>query len=673
MNTFSKTRKLIILFFCLILPYFISCSRQPNTEGAENIKSLDSLLARGQDSLKTNPRRSLSILKEVMKETNDSSLYYKANSICGTGYFLLGDLDSALMINKHIFSYLKSNKELSGGKELQSTAYNLKGNIYSRVGNTDSALVYYKKALLYNVNKKQEINILINIADQYKLNGNYAQASSVLRRALFVSDSLHLAEFRFPINFALGGLYQSLKDYSRADYHYLIAEKDYADRRLSEKALFCNFRGNYYYYIEEYSKAEEWFLREKNIVEKSKDEFSLHLTYLNLADVSLNLGKLDTCQIYADKADVYFKNLNMKTAIYYINAIRLGLAIKQHDYQRANQLQSEFKDIEEGVDPNITSIRNKYLEQLYALRGNYKNAYEYLKNNIRLDDSLRNDIIHKRIEELDIRYKQDTLVLSKEILIEKQRAEVEHLHFRTYLWIMVSILGLLISILAYFIIQRRNNRQRVKYLEQVTKFKITNIQNRLSPHFLFNVLNNEIAEIDGLKRERLVVLSGLLRKSLYLVDEASIPLSDEIEFAKAYIELEKHKLGDNFELIWKIETGVALENIRIIPLMIQIPIENAIKHGLTQLARDKILEIRIIRNTEGTWIHIIDNGRGFFPKADFNTTQTGTGLRAIRQMIDVLNSYNKDKITFSINNSDEDILNGTKVSIFIPNDYKFEY
>ncbi|MFV0538183.1 MAG: histidine kinase [Dysgonomonas sp.] len=666
-------KKLTILVSVLTLLFVISCSKQSNVDDLARSENLDSLLARGQDSLKTNPRISLLILKEVMAETNDSSLYYKANSIRGTGYLLLGDLDSALLINEQVLRYLSSNKELNGGKELQSTAYNLKGNVYSRVGNTDSALVYYKKALLYNVNKKQELNILINIADQYKLNGNYAQASSVLRRALFVSDSLHLVEFRFPINFALGGLYHNLKDYSKADYYYLIAEKDYEKRSLSEKALFCNFRGNYYYYIAEYSKAEEWFLREKQIVEKSKDKFSLYLTYLNLADVSLNLDKLDSCQIYADKANAYFTDLNMKTAIYYINAIRLGLAIKQHDYPRANQLQLEFKDVEEGVEPNITSIRNKYLEQLHASRGNYKNAYEYLKNNIKLDDSLRSDIIHKRIEELDIRYKQDTLVLSKEILIGKQRAEVEHLHFRTYLWIMVSISGLLLSILAYFIIQRKNNRQRLKYLEQVTKFKITNIQNRLSPHFLFNVLNNEIAEIDGQKRERLVVLSGLLRKSLNLVDEVSISLSDEIEFAKAYIELEKHKLGNNFELTWKIDSGATLENIRIIPLMIQIPVENAIKHGLAQLPRDKVLEVRVDKMQEGIRIYIVDNGRGFFSKGDFNTTQTGTGLRAIRQMIDVLNSYNKDKITFSIDNSDEDILKGAKVSIFIPNDYKFEY
>ena len=66
--------------------------------------------------------------------------------------------------------------------------------------------------------------------------------------------------------------------------------------------------------------------------------------------------------------------------------------------------------------------------------------------------------------------------------------------------------------------------------------------------------------VDEEKKQRLFTLIHLLRKSLEMTEETSIMLVDEIDFAKAYIELNKQKVGDNLTVSWDISEHVDLNN-----------------------------------------------------------------------------------------------------------------
>ena len=70
----------------------------------------------------------------------------------------------------------------------------------------------------------------------------------------------------FPIYFGLGETYMELRDFDLSDHFYRLAEKELDSRNLSEKFTFCNSRGNYYYYKEEYAKALPWFLKAREVV-----------------------------------------------------------------------------------------------------------------------------------------------------------------------------------------------------------------------------------------------------------------------------------------------------------------------------------------------------------------------------------------------------------------------
>jgi tetratricopeptide (TPR) repeat protein len=672
MRHFRKIDKALCLVLSFtMLTLFNSCSHRDDKENLHE-KKLRNILIRGNDSLRINPFSSISILDEVITQTTDSTTYHKAIITKGKAYFLLGKFDSAMLLERKALAYFQTNQLSDSTKELLSDCYNSLGNIYSRLSKSDSAIVFYEKAIQHNIPTRVP-DILINIADQYKFKGNYAMSASMLRKALFICDSLGVEKMKFPVNFALADVYLSLHDYKLADQYYLLAEKELNDRSVNEKLVFYNNRGNYYYYTGNYARSKEWFLKVKDLAEKTKNEFSVNLCYINLSDIYLHLDKIDSAKHYVDKSEKYFASLTFKAGIYYANTIKLGIAMKCKNFNEINSLKGEFSDNEPEVDPNLVSIRNKFLEQIAVEQGNYASAYYYLNKNQQLNDSLRNDITLKRMEELDFRYRQDTLVLSKEIYINRQNSEVQSLRLSIYFWILVSVSGLLISLVVYLGIKKRHNQQRITYLEQITRFKMTNIRNRISPHFLFNVLNNEIQNMDEEKKEHLFTLVHLLRKSLELAEQVSIPMSDEVEFTKAFIELEKHKLGDNYSIVWDVDPKIDLQKTRMIPLMIQIPVENSIKHGLGQLNREKLLTISIKQEENGILIEIADNGRGIRHTYETQSKGTGTGLRVINQTIEILNSRNSEKIAFSIRNREKESTEGCIAEIYLPINYKFEY
>jgi LytS/YehU family sensor histidine kinase len=102
-------------------------------------------------------------------------------------------------------------------------------------------------------------------------------------------------------------------------------------------------------------------------------------------------------------------------------------------------------------------------------------------------------------------------------------------------------------------------------------------------------------------------------------------------------------------------------------MIIQIPVENAIKHGLMPLESDKKLQIVVQQNGVGTMIRITDNGVGR-EKSKGKAAGTGTGLKLLLQTIQLLNELNPQQIEFGITDHQP---NGTTVKVLIPNGIQF--
>lgn len=129
------------------------------------------------------------------------------------------------------------------------------------------------------------------------------------------------------------------------------------------------------------------------------------------------------------------------------------------------------------------------------------------------------------------------------------------------------------------------------------KTELSFLRSQISPHFLFNVLNNIVALV-RLKSDELeptvLKLSSILQYMLYETDEENVSLSKEVEYLNSYIDLQKQRFGKklNTQISFNIE-----ENWSRIEPMLLIPfIENAFKHGFSNIQNPEIIITLTLKN-----------------------------------------------------------------------------
>ena len=124
-----------------------------------------------------------------------------------------------------------------------------------------------------------------------------------------------------------------------------------------------------------------------------------------------------------------------------------------------------------------------------------------------------------------------------------------------------------------------------------TSARLTELQARIRPHFLFNTLNSAIALVraEPAKAETLLEdLSDLFRHALMDQGE-SVTLAEEIALAKAYLAIEQVRFGDRLALQWSIDPSA--DGARLPPLLLQPLVENAVHHGVEPSANGATVKI----------------------------------------------------------------------------------
>src|SRR6185369_358054 len=114
--------------------------------------------------------------------------------------------------------------------------------------------------------------------------------------------------------------------------------------------------------------------------------------------------------------------------------------------------------------------------------------------------------------------------------------------------------------------------------------ELQSLRFQLNPHFLFNSLHSSsaLATIDGMRaREMCLRLAAFLRSSLGLGSRESIPMREEVELARNYLEVEQVRFGERLRV--EADIDPACENCGIPPLLLQPLVENAVKHGISGL------------------------------------------------------------------------------------------
>ena len=661
----------------LLILWNCSCVDRHRSHALCEQSLIDSLEVRAQDSLFSNLPYSRSLLRNAMRQAQDSMSYYRLMGLYGKTFFISSDFDSILYYNRPVKEYDKRAAACPRWNDVLSDVYNIEGNVWMQLNQPDSAVAYYEKSYAYRLKGDKAhllSDICMNLADAHLHRGELAHTASYYRRALFICDSLHLSEHsKFPVYCGLGQTYMDLRDFDLSNHYYELAGQFFDEMTVSEKWVYLNNRGNHYYYKKDYQEALVYMRQAAELIaDYPQMVFESNLSKVNLGDLYLLTNRLDSAENNLNEGYRYFSEIKNNSAMHYIETLMIELSLKKGNIARAREMIARTASTGH-VDANMLTIRNQYLQHYYEKAGDYRNAYEYLKRDYQLNDSIRSERIRTRVAELDMRYRQDTIVLRKEMQIQRQAGEVRVLKLSMYIWVLVCLLLAAGTVVIIWYMRKKREFLRERFFQQINRVRMENLRGRISPHFTFNVLGREINQFNGSEevKNNLMELVKYLRRSLELTEKLSVSLQDELDFVQSYIRLESGRVGEDFTVSVVVEEGLDAKSIMIPSMIVQIPVENAIKHGLAGKDDEKELTIRISREGKGVRIVICDNGRGYLPQVASSTRGTGTGLKVLYQTIQLLNTKNKnEKIRFNIDNRN-DGQTGTQVSVFIP--FLFSY
>src|SRR5205823_3935058 len=124
--------------------------------------------------------------------------------------------------------------------------------------------------------------------------------------------------------------------------------------------------------------------------------------------------------------------------------------------------------------------------------------------------------------------------------------------------------------------------ERERALKLATEARLSSLESRIHPHFLFNTLNSisSLIQEDPVRAERLIErMAALLRFSLDSTNAGLVPLYQEMKIVRDYLEIERARFGDR--LGFEVNIPAEFDRFEVPPLAIQTLVENSVKYAVS--------------------------------------------------------------------------------------------
>lgn len=220
-------------------------------------------------------------------------------------------------------------------------------------------------------------------------------------------------------------------------------------------------------------------------------------------------------------------------------------------------------------------------------------------------------------------------------------------------------------------LQQAQYKKRMDEERRVSVIRARSLKNLVDPHFTLNALNAISSLVSHSSTEQAKTYINKFARMIHTLlsrsDELFVPLGKELEFVKDYLDLQQLRFKNVFE--YRIELTEEVKLNRLIPkILIQTFAENAVRHGLRPKGKNGLLLIKITMEHPFLKVTVEDNGIGRKAAMEQDTTHTGTGLKVIYQLIDILKYHADEPVRFhTCDLFDENGLPaGTRVEVLLP-------
>ena len=220
-----------------------------------------------------------------------------------------------------------------------------------------------------------------------------------------------------------------------------------------------------------------------------------------------------------------------------------------------------------------------------------------------------------------------------------------HIFFSTFIFLFILACSIAYKTIRDKIIA--DNLAKEKENENL-KTELSLLRSQVSPHFMFNVLNNMVA-LARKKSEQLepslIKLSSLMRYMLYETDEEKVPIEKEMEYLQSYIDLQQQRYGKKVTInvsMYPPDKHYTIEPMLLIPF-----VENAFKHG-TGLIENAHIDIDMKAKDNSVYLSVVNKFDS--TSHEIKDKASGIGLANVRRRLQLLYPLNH---TLTINNDND--------------------
>jgi sensor histidine kinase YesM len=225
------------------------------------------------------------------------------------------------------------------------------------------------------------------------------------------------------------------------------------------------------------------------------------------------------------------------------------------------------------------------------------------------------------------------LRLFEEVVINKQPLLQFIQNEKAANYLLSSIFTFIVLLIIHFIYiykaLQENKVKEQKIIAGTASAKFESLKNQIDPHFLFNSLNvlSSLIEENPENAQRFTTsLSKIYRYVLEQKDKDLIPINEELDFAKTYMNLLKMRFENSLTYEISIDSDLAIPEMKVVPLSLQLLLENTVKHNV--VTENKPLHIKIYNK-----INYLCIENNLQKKENLNERQ-GVGLQ------NIINRYN---------------------------------
>ncbi|HKL87594.1 MAG TPA: histidine kinase [Salinibacter sp.] len=204
-----------------------------------------------------------------------------------------------------------------------------------------------------------------------------------------------------------------------------------------------------------------------------------------------------------------------------------------------------------------------------------------------------------------------------------------------YQWILFGTLTIYaIQFALYHLVRnvqrlRQKEQQATELLAMAREQQLAALKAQINPHFLFNTLNSISATLKRdpeQAREMIAKLSRLLRYALDSAQRDQVSLGEEIDFARRYLDLERHRFSDRLDAQVQVDVPEDALDRPVPPMILQPLVENALRHGIAPSEDGGTVRVHVTTRENQINVRVEDTGMGPDTDAPLSDANDGVGL-----------------------------------------------